>query len=58
MKTEEELDNKLQELKAELRKLEDKGWIWTTKKEALSIEFLKNNIAFINWALDKPILTK
>jgi chromosome segregation protein len=39
----------------ELRKLEDKGWIWTTKKEALSIEILKNNIAFINWALDKPI---
>jgi len=54
MKTEKEITDKLKELERELDRLESKWWIWSTKKDAINIEFLKNNIAFINWALDKP----
>lgn len=54
MRTEEELKSKLKEIEDGLSKLEGK-W-FKTDSDRIQIEFHKNNIAFIRWALDKPSL--
>lgn len=51
MKTEIEIKEKLQEIKKGLYLLENK--IWIRRKDAIQIEFHKNNIAFIEWVLDE-----
>ncbi len=58
MRSESEIANKLSELNSALSKLERHRrnmlpWA-ISQKELLEIQFLKNNIAFIEWALNKP----
>ena len=53
MKSEAKLKAKMEELKKELKRLE--GKLFTSRSADINIEFLKNNITFIKWALDKPI---
>lgn len=49
MRTEEEINAKLKELQRDLSALEKK-W-FKSDSDKIWIEFYKNNIAFINWAL-------
>ncbi len=49
MKSEEEIRIKLKDIEKNLSRLEEKWWI--TRSDAIQIEFHKNNIAFIKWAL-------
>ena len=53
MKTQQEIEEKLDELKISLKILEQKCF-FLKKTEKLEIEFLKNNISFIEWTLDIP----
>ncbi len=52
MRTEQEIKNKLTDIANSLQKLEKK-WFKTTK-DKIQIEFHKNNICFILWALEMP----
>lgn len=55
MKTEIEIRDKLKELEDSLKSLEIIPMFFLSKRNQHNIEFLKNNIAFIKWALEDDI---
>lgn len=49
MRTEKEINNKLQKLEKDLKKLSSK--YAPSLNDIIQMEFLRNNIAFIKWCL-------